>query len=607
MIEGFHPKSKDLSGWFDYDDLYRSIVEKAPENSTIVELGVYAGKSLAYLAEYAEHLGKKLRIVGVDLFCHYEPIPEGESRKEGINSFESVSANLAKCCAIPPELVRSDSSMAAAMFDDGSVFALFIDADHSRKGVRRDILAWHNKIQIGGLIAGHDIDDPNVENGILDTGYKFNRISSRSWILREFRYFRNIAQIGTEDSETLHIVTACARPDHLAAIIESLKPYGWVHWHVMFDIEKTAVGGQALKNRMISEIRDGWVWVLDDDNLPSPGLLNKVRSLINSGDPTDGYIFSQTRHGKLIPAMPPKVGETDAAQAIIRRQAIDTFIPHDYSGDGAWLCEIWKSKRLSLAPDVVVSYNAQKEIQTLTIEAMKTEPAAFYHVAGIGHWKEIVTEQLSLLKRANFTGRIYIGFIGQQFEDGFISRVAGALGLNFEIRHFGGDMHQFEFPTLAWCHEYCQTSPERPILYFHGKAVTNTRWQWLMWRWIMNAYNLTHWRSMVAALTDKNCAGVSWHNGFPVGYFPGNFWWARSSFIREFTEIPEYIRQFEECLRSQNPNRFTTRHAAECWINSRMAANPFIAGPPESRFWDHAWWTAEENEPWCEMAYRHGH
>ena len=236
------------------------------------------------------------------------------------------------------------------------------------------------------------------------------------------------------------------------------------------------------------------------------------------------------------------------------------------------------------------------------------DPAAFYHVAGIGHWKEIVAEQLSLLKRAGFPGVIHIGFIGQEFEDGFIARVADTLGLKFDIRHFGGDMHQFEFPTLAWCHEFCQSSPERPILYFHGKAVSNTRWQWTMWRWIMNAYNLNQWKTMAAVLRDHNCAGVSWHaNAFPVSYFPGNFWWARSSFVRQFTEINEYVRQFEECISRKNTHGFTKRHAAECWINSRMNADPYIAGPQDSRFWDHVWWTAPESEPWCDMAYLHGH
>lgn len=235
-------------------------------------------------------------------------------------------------------------------------------------------------------------------------------------------------------------------------------------------------------------------------------------------------------------------------------------------------------------------------------------PSAFYHVAGIAHWKEIVAEQLGLLKRAGFPGKVHIGFIGQPFEDGFIRRVAETNKLDFEVRHFGSDMAQFEFPTLAWCHEYCQVTQDRPVLYFHGKAVTNTRWQWTMWRWIMNAYNLTQWKTMTTVLRDHNCSGVSWHgNAFPVGYFPGNFWWARASFIREFTEINDYILQFEDCLRHRNPQGFTRRHAAECWINSRMNADPFVAGPAQSRFWDHSWWTDPSSEPWCEMAYAHGH
>ena len=238
----------------------------------------------------------------------------------------------------------------------------------------------------------------------------------------------------------------------------------------------------------------------------------------------------------------------------------------------------------------------------------QARPVAFYHVAAIGHWKEILTEQLSLLKKSGFDGMIYIGFIGQQYEDGFISRVANAIGLSCEIRTFGSDMRQYEFPTLRWCHQFCQEAPDGPVLYFHCKAVSNTSWPWVMWRWLMNALNLADWRRATDALQRHNCAGASWHaNAFPVSYFPGNFWWARVSFVRQLTALDDYIKQFEDCIRHRNPHGFSRRHAAECWINSRKNAQPFIAGPPASRFWDHKWWTSREAEEWCAVAYKQGH
>jgi SAM-dependent methyltransferase len=38
---------------------------------------------------------------------------------------------------------------------------VFIDADHSYKGVRDDIEAWKDKVKPGGLLSGHDYNNPN--------------------------------------------------------------------------------------------------------------------------------------------------------------------------------------------------------------------------------------------------------------------------------------------------------------------------------------------------------------------------------------------------------------------------------------------------------------
>lgn len=236
-------------------------------------------------------------------------------------------------------------------------------------------------------------------------------------------------------------------------------------------------------------------------------------------------------------------------------------------------------------------------------------PVAFYHVAALGHWRDIVTEQLSALKNAGFDGKVHIGFIGAAFEDGFIRRVAEAIGIDYELRLFGSDMSQFEFPTLRWCHQYCQDADDGAVLYFHGKSVTNTKWQWVMWRWLMNAYNLIGWERMVESLGEHNCAGVSWvGNSSPAPHFPGNFWWARASFVKQLTPVDDYRVQYVDWARAYAPawRAASPRHAAEYWFNSRVNAAPFVAGPDASRFWDHAWWAAPENSIWNAVAYWSG-
>lgn len=256
--------------------------------------------------------------------------------------------------------------------------------------------------------------------------------------------------------------------------------------------------------------------------------------------------------------------------------------------------------------EAIEATDAQHPALTTSWEP-EADPMAFYHVAAIGHWREIVSEQLTLFQRNGFTGKIQVGFVGPQHEDGFIRRVADVCNLDVDIHHFGSDLAQYEFPTLELMQRAARISPDRAMLYIHTKGCSKPYWVWTMWRWIMNSYAIHHWKSSAANLRRHNCAGFSWHaSGFPVSYFPGNFWWARSSFIKQLTPIYQYVGEFADCISKKNPNGFTKRHAAECWINSRMNANPFIWGPEQSRLWDEQWWTGKGQEPYNREAYLRG-
>jgi hypothetical protein len=55
----------------------------------------------------------------------------------------------------PAELIQGDSMVVGAGFDGGVAF-LFIDGDHSRRGVIGDLLTWTPHVIIGGIVALHD-------------------------------------------------------------------------------------------------------------------------------------------------------------------------------------------------------------------------------------------------------------------------------------------------------------------------------------------------------------------------------------------------------------------------------------------------------------------
>jgi hypothetical protein len=63
--------------------------------------------------------------------------------------------------------VRSTSLDAAATFENQSLDAVYIDADHSRQGVLADLQAWVPKVRIGGVVAGHDYLDGVLPQGVF--------------------------------------------------------------------------------------------------------------------------------------------------------------------------------------------------------------------------------------------------------------------------------------------------------------------------------------------------------------------------------------------------------------------------------------------------------
>jgi inositol phosphorylceramide mannosyltransferase catalytic subunit len=132
-----------LQGSFTFPDFYAWLAEQMPRDrpSRIVEVGVYAGQSAAFLGVELMRCSRPCKIDLVGAF-HGGPL--------------ALANNLRPITPVRGEIVSGDSAASAARYEDGAVDAVLLDANQDYEGVSKDIDAWRPKVRAGGILAGHD-------------------------------------------------------------------------------------------------------------------------------------------------------------------------------------------------------------------------------------------------------------------------------------------------------------------------------------------------------------------------------------------------------------------------------------------------------------------
>lgn len=174
---------RDIPGWFDYADLYDAIAAELPEDGVFVEVGSWMGRSICAMAGKAP---KGASLFAVDTFKGSD---EEEHKaiiaKEGGSIRGVFDRNLVKLgLASRITAIEAHSVDAAKTFSDGSLDAVFIDAEHTSEAVAADIAAWLPKVKPGGIIAGHDFDYEGVKAAVSAALPKAEAVG-RCWTYRK--------------------------------------------------------------------------------------------------------------------------------------------------------------------------------------------------------------------------------------------------------------------------------------------------------------------------------------------------------------------------------------------------------------------------------------
>jgi len=151
----------NTDGWFSYPDFYQMVANQ--DYTTYVEVGVWKGHSISYLANQLKKTDKKdIKIYAVDLFEETYRYKDDENLRSQVPLIYDIYNENLKNTGTREMIIdiKGVSWEKADKFEDASIDFVFIDADHEYESVVKDINAWLPKIKKGGMISGDDYFNP---------------------------------------------------------------------------------------------------------------------------------------------------------------------------------------------------------------------------------------------------------------------------------------------------------------------------------------------------------------------------------------------------------------------------------------------------------------
>lgn len=140
----------NIPGWIGDNPTYRKALSRAEDGAHFVEIGVYHGRSAAFMAVEIANSGLQIKFDAIDHF-------------KGSAEHGDLSATLYDACMRNLEpvkdyvnVIKMDSPTAVKKYKDATLDFVFVDASHDYESVIADLRAWYKKVKHGGIFAGDD-------------------------------------------------------------------------------------------------------------------------------------------------------------------------------------------------------------------------------------------------------------------------------------------------------------------------------------------------------------------------------------------------------------------------------------------------------------------
>lgn len=207
-------------------------------------------------------------------------------------------------------------------------------------------------------------------------------------------------------------------------------------------------------------------------------------------------------------------------------------------------------------------------------------PIVVYHVAAMGDWKTVVSEQLPVLADAGFGSDrdfVRVTFLGGPFDLMWFMKAAEAAGVAVVIVNMSDNTDHYETFAMLEIERMARVEKvTRRILYLHTKGVSapgNAHKR--RWRVLMEEFVVRRWREAVErmAVGGYDTAGVGWME-HGEQHYSGNFWIADPGHLQQLPDFVGYHRA-----------KGLVRYSCEMWIGARRGTRALELWHSNQQLW----------------------
>jgi hypothetical protein len=164
---------ESIPGWLRPEDAQKLYELAFSASGPVLEVGTYKGKSAVLMATAIRDAGRRELIYTLDVNRASIKAAAAQAEARGLaEAIVFVHGTVAAFARAYPQLRPG---------------LVFIDGDHSRAGVERDLAVLHQIVPAGGRLLFHDFNDPLNEDASCGT-IKVRPTVQTSWVFRECQF-----------------------------------------------------------------------------------------------------------------------------------------------------------------------------------------------------------------------------------------------------------------------------------------------------------------------------------------------------------------------------------------------------------------------------------